>query len=61
MRLIMFGYKNLSKQKNTKFTIKTKGVVVSNQGKVTKEEALEYHIGGKIGIDIKKETCKHLC
>jgi len=26
---------------------------VSNQGKVTKEEALEYHIGGKISINVK--------
>jgi len=26
---------------------------VSQQGKVTKEEALEYHIGGKIGINVK--------
>jgi malate dehydrogenase (oxaloacetate-decarboxylating)(NADP+) len=26
---------------------------VSNQGKVTKEEALEYHIGGKIAIEVK--------
>lgn len=26
---------------------------MSNQGKVTKEEALEYHIGGKIAIEVK--------
>ncbi len=26
---------------------------MSNQGKVTKEEALEYHIGGKISINVK--------